>query len=389
MGNIGPEVSSGGYVSSLALDPTSNRLYLAHLITGEVTALDGTTLATVATFSLPAIPQSVAINPATSRVYTANNNGTLSIIDARTDAVVATVAVQSNPSAVAVDPTLNRVYVANAGSNSVSVIDNPATPPSPTPVATEVPHDGRYFPQTGFRVDDDAVWDYFVHRGGIANFGYPVSRTFRFQGHPVQFFQRRIVELDDNGHPRLLNLLDGGLMPYASFNQAQMPAFDPALVGTAPPTTDAPATLAFVRAHAPDTFAGLPVDFFHTFANTVTPAVAFGPAGGDPSLLPGFNLELWGIPTSAPAFDPHDHNFVYLRFQRGIMMYDAGCACTQGVLLADYLKGILTGQNLPSDLAREAQDSPFFRQYDPGQPNWVHNPELLANSDLTNAFTPE
>ena len=71
------------------------------------------------------------------------------------------------------------------------------------------------------------------------------------------------------------------------------------------------------------------------------------------------------------------------------MIYDASCACTQGILLADYFKAILTGQNLPPDLAQEAAGSPFRDQYDPGAPNWVRNPNLLPNTDLTDAFTPE
>ena len=34
-------------------------------------------------------------------------------------------------------------------------------------------------------------------------------------------------------------------------------------------------------------------------------------------------------------------NFIYQRFQRGIMHYDKACGCTQGLLLADYLKALL------------------------------------------------
>jgi hypothetical protein len=71
------------------------------------------------------------------------------------------------------------------------------------------------------------------------------------------------------------------------------------------------------------------------------------------------------------------------------MMYDATTGLTQGILLADYLKAIITGQNLPSDVNQEAQASPFLGQYDPGQPKWVHNQSLLPNTDFTNAFTPE
>jgi hypothetical protein len=249
-------------------------------------------------------------------------------------------------------------------------------------------HDARYFPETGFRIDSDVVWDYFNRRGGANVFGYPVSRTFSFQGFPVQFFQRLIVQLDQSGHARLLNVLDSGLMPYTSFNGATFPSVDSSLVASAPNPSDAAATLAFVKAHAPDSLDEMPVSFYQTFANTVSYPTAF-PNGGDPSLLPGIDLEIWGIPTSNPQVDPNNRNFVYLRFQRGIMHYDASCNCTRGVLLADYLKAILTGQNLPADLNLEAQSSPFYKQYDPGAPDWVRDPSLLRDTDLTNAFTQE
>jgi hypothetical protein len=84
--------------------------------------------------------------------------------------------------------------------------------------------------------------------------------------------------------------------------------------------------------------------------------------------------------------DANNHDFIYLRWQRGIMMYDASCTCTQGILLADYLKDILTGQNLPADLAQEAANSPLLDQYDPGAPLWLRHPGVLPGTDLTNAF---
>lgn len=262
----------------------------------------------------------------------------------------------------------------------------PSAPSAPvTPVTA--PHDARYFPQTGFRIDDDAIWNYFQHRGGMAQFGYPVSRTFLFQGFPVQFFQRRIVQLDANHQPRLLNLLDA-LLPYTHFYGSDVPPVSSALGAGAPDPADQAAVLRFDQSHAPDRVGKAPVDFGQTFFNAVPLNVAF-PDGGNASLLRGFDLEMWGIPTSAPTVDPRNHNFVYLRFQRGIMMYDATCGCTQGILLADYLKSILTGANLPGDLQQEAQDSPLFQQYDPGRPGWVHDPTRLPNTDLTNAFSPE
>jgi hypothetical protein len=259
--------------------------------------------------------------------------------------------------------------------------------PTPTPTSS-VAHDNRYFAQTGYRIDNDTIWDYFNRRGGVTTFGYPVSRTFLLQGFTVQFFQRRIVQLDQAGHARLLNVLDPGLMPYSSFNGATLPGIDSGLVASAPAPSDAAGVLSFVKAHAPDSFQGFPVNFYQTFLNTVQAPVAF-PNGGDPALLPGFDLEMWGVPTSGVLVDPNNHNFVYLRFQRGIMHFDAGCNCTQGILLVDYLKSILTGQNLPADVDQEAQGSIFYKQYDPSQASWVHNPSLLPATDLTNAFNPE
>ena len=144
----------------------------------------------------------------------------------------------------------------------------------------------------------------------------------------------------------------------------------------------------FLNRVAQDTFGGKSVNFFRTFSNTVAFQVAF-PNGGDPNLLLGIDLEMWGVPTSNPAFDPSNQNFVYQRWQRGIMHYDAGCNCTQAILLADYLKAIVTGQNLPSDLDAQAQGSPFYKQYNNAMPNGLNRPQALPNTNLMYAFDPQ
>ena len=68
------------------------------------------------------------------------------------------------------------------------------------------------------------------------------------------------------------------------------------------------------------------------------------------------------------------------------MHYDATNNVTQGLLLADYLKGIITGQGLPPDLDQQARGSQFYKQYDPSRPNWLARPEQLSATDLTFAF---
>ena len=142
----------------------------------------------------------------------------------------------------------------------------------------------------------------------------------------------------------------------------------------------------FVQEQSADTFEGQAVHFGQTFASTVSAQDAFPTGQGEPALLPLMNLEVWGAPTSKPARDPRNQNFIYQRFQRGIMHYDSGCSCTQGLLLADYFKALLVGQNVPADLAAQARESRFFKQYDPAKPNSVARPTDLPHTDLSQAF---
>ena len=246
-----------------------------------------------------------------------------------------------------------------------------------------------YFPETGFAVEEPKFVEYFVRRGRVPTFGFPISRSIRFQGLPTQFFQRIVIQLTPEGSVRPLNLLDPGLLPYTQINGSTFPAPNERLAALAPSPGQpgyALEVLEFVRRNAPETFNGQPVKFFSTFNGTVTSDVAFGPGGGDPKLLPLINLEIWGVPTSLPTQDPNNGGFVYQRFQRGIMHYDAACRCTQGLLLADYFKALLTGENLPVDLAAQASSSPFLRQYAPDRPTGLRQPTALPGTDLTSAF---
>src|SRR5215212_4978253 len=247
-----------------------------------------------------------------------------------------------------------------------------------------------FFAETGFGVEEPRFVEYFSRRGGVGTFGFPISRTIRFQGLPTQFFQRLVIQLWPDRRVQPLNLLDPGLLPYTHINGSTFPAPNERLAALAP-APDQPGygaeVLQFVRRNAPDTFEGQPVRFFSTFNSTVPPEVAFGRAGGDPSLLPLINLEIWGVPTSLPARDPNNGGFVYQRFQRGIMHYDAACRCSQGLLLADYFKGLLTGDHLPADLEQQARGSVFLRQYAADDPGGLRRPGQVPASDLTGAFS--
>jgi hypothetical protein len=266
---------------------------------------------------------------------------------------------------------------------------------APEPSGAAAPEDQAalpYFPETGYSIANAQFADYFVKRGGLRTFGYPVSRAFLFLGTQVQFFQRQIMQIRPDGAVGTLNLLDADLMPYTQINGSVFPAASAAVLSNAPdPAAPDYATkvITFVVANAPDTWGGQSVSFAQTFLNTVKYEEAFPNREVGPGIMPSINLELWGVPTSLPAADPTNAGFVYLRFQRGIMHYDAATGATQGLLLADYLKAILTGQNVPADLLAQAQTSRFYRQYDPQRPQALARPALLPGTDLTGAFVPD
>ena len=252
--------------------------------------------------------------------------------------------------------------------------------------------DPRLFPQTGYRVGDDAFWDYFKRRGGVRTFGYPVSNPFVLLGFKAQVFQREILQQQPDGSVVMMNILDEGLMPYTAINGSTFPAPDQDVLKRQPqvgsPDYHAKA-LQFVKENAPDTWQGMKVNFYQTFSDSVRYEDALPDGNGDRALLPGFNLEVWGLPTSRPTPDPANGGFVYLRFQRGIMHFDAATGATQGLLLADYVKAILTLRDLPPDLAAQARNSRLYGQFDPRAERAVSRPRDLGGSDLTNAFKRE
>jgi hypothetical protein len=256
------------------------------------------------------------------------------------------------------------------GAQASDVVDLYLSAPAGPVPAPALAHDERYFALTGYRIDQDPAWAFFQAHGGVATFGYPVSRTFGFLGCPVQVFQRLVLQLCPGREPALLNLLDPELLPYTHINGSSFPSPDEQLKAATPRVADpdyARAMLDFVRAATPDSFEGQPVQFGRTFFDT----------GG---------LEVWGAPISRPRREPSNPDFVYQRFQRGILHYSGSQQATQAILLADYLKGLLRGRDLPSDLRQEAHGSRYFAQYCPGAPGWLCRPDELPGTDLTFAF---
>jgi hypothetical protein len=245
----------------------------------------------------------------------------------------------------------------------------PNAPAQPAPNAPAMAHDERYFSQTGYRIDDDQVWAFFQQYGGTSAFGFPVSRMMTFLGCPVQMFQRHIIQVCQGQGAALINLLDPEIFPYTQVNGSTFPGPDTTIKNNTPQVgspTYATDIVNFVNSVVPDTFNGQPVNFLQTF----------NALGG---------LTIWGAPISNPAPEPTNSNFIYQRFQRGIMHFIAGQG-TQSILLADYLKAIMMNQNVPPDLLAQSRETRYFNQYCPGKTAWMCRPNDLPATDLTFAF---
>jgi YVTN family beta-propeller protein len=115
--------SAGSEPSAVAVDPTTDTVYVADESGNTVTVIDGETGTVTATIGVGTVPQAIAVDASTDTVYVANLGGTVSVIDGATDTVTATITVGITPDGVAVDPVTHTVYVSNQYSGTVSVID--------------------------------------------------------------------------------------------------------------------------------------------------------------------------------------------------------------------------------------------------------------------------
>lgn len=248
-----------------------------------------------------------------------------------------------------------------------------------------------YFAATGYRVADPAFLDYFQRNGGVRTFGYPVSNDFVLLGTRVQIFQRHLLQQRADGSVGVLNLLADDVMPLTNPRRATLPLPDPLLVTFLPlPGTDTylEEAAAYLERTAPDEWSGLPVGFAQALRTTVTCLDLGLEPDCDPAVPFAAALEVLGLPTSYPAADPTGQ-WVYQRFQKGILEYSVLTGITQGVLLGDWFKGVLLGAALPPGLAAQMVGSRYYRQYSPFSSTGVARPAELPDTLLAAAFGPE
>ena len=115
-------IPTQSYPTAVALNPATNKIYVANQASNSVTVIDGATHKTT-TVLTGAGPNAVAINAVTNKIYVANLSGaSVTVIDGATNKT-STVGTGVGPLAIAVNSVSNKIYVANYNSQSVTMID--------------------------------------------------------------------------------------------------------------------------------------------------------------------------------------------------------------------------------------------------------------------------
>jgi YVTN family beta-propeller protein len=116
-------VSTGSMPDAVAIDEATNRIYVANYAGDSITVIDGATMKSVATVAVGTHPQALAADGKRHRVFVANTHSdNVTVIDSG-NRVVATLPGGGNPYAVAIDSDSGNAYVANYGSNPVTKLD--------------------------------------------------------------------------------------------------------------------------------------------------------------------------------------------------------------------------------------------------------------------------
>ena len=145
----------------------------------------------------------------------------------------------------------------------------------------------------------------------MRSLGQPLSHDFQLLGRRVQIFDSQVLEQRTDGSVQAFDLLSDAL-PLTHAAGATFPGDDPDMAAGNPPLNSPDyqtQALAAIDAGlldwaAPDTWSDLPVNFGATFRGTATCFDLPPSESCDDRLLLAAAVDVWGLPTSAPAFDP-------------------------------------------------------------------------------------
>jgi YVTN family beta-propeller protein len=119
-GSVQATLTVGRNPVALSVNPASNKIYVANQSDDDISVIDGNNNSTTLV-SVQSEPDALAANPATGKIYVANYGDKLVSIISNSGQQL--LQVDYDPAAVGVNPVTNKIFVANFGSDDVSVID--------------------------------------------------------------------------------------------------------------------------------------------------------------------------------------------------------------------------------------------------------------------------
>lgn len=124
-------IPAGNSPDAIAVNPVTNKVYVANYYGGGMTVIDAATNET-STLAAENNPRAVAVNSQTNTIYVANfNSGDLTVIDGTTNAETS-VPVGTSPDAIAINSVTNKVYVECGG--GITIVDGATNAVTPLPL---------------------------------------------------------------------------------------------------------------------------------------------------------------------------------------------------------------------------------------------------------------
>jgi YVTN family beta-propeller protein len=103
----------GGSPTAVAVNPATNKIYVANELGQNILVIDGATNSSTVINTPGSSPTAITVNPITNTIYAVNqNNNTVTVINGATNAI-SSVNAGGSPFAVAVNPVTNTIYVAS------------------------------------------------------------------------------------------------------------------------------------------------------------------------------------------------------------------------------------------------------------------------------------
>jgi YVTN family beta-propeller protein len=124
--------------------------------------IDGKTNSVVKNIPVGTAPMRLAVNPTTNIIYVANNHDNIvSVIDGKTNSVVKNIPVGYYPYGIAVNPDTNRIYVTNSLHNELYII-NGVTNSLTAGISFEI-NSGFIYCEHGGRISGDSYITYDLY----------------------------------------------------------------------------------------------------------------------------------------------------------------------------------------------------------------------------------